>query len=93
MEWVIEDLTKSELQQCLMNVVLRIQKAPLQGFSSAPAESVLAIFCNVKVDSSGCPGRQNIDRLIPGRTTVEVRSLPAGAHVEITATTLAGSEG
>ena len=26
----------------------------------------------------------------PGRTTVEVRSLPAGAHVEITATALAG---
>jgi 2-iminobutanoate/2-iminopropanoate deaminase len=28
----------------------------------------------------------------PGRTTVEVRSLPAGAHVEITATALAGQE-
>jgi len=28
----------------------------------------------------------------PGRTTVEVRSLPAGAHVEITATALAGPE-
>ena len=28
----------------------------------------------------------------PGRTTVEVKSLPAGAHVEITATALAGSE-
>jgi len=28
----------------------------------------------------------------PGRTTVEVTSLPAGAHVEITATALAGSE-
>jgi 2-iminobutanoate/2-iminopropanoate deaminase len=27
----------------------------------------------------------------PGRTTVEVRSLPAGAHVEITAYALAGS--
>ena len=26
----------------------------------------------------------------PGRTTVEVKSLPAGAHVEITATALAG---
>src|SRR5665647_590637 len=52
MEWVIEDLTKSELQQCLMNVVLRIQKAPLQGFSSVPAESVLAVFCNVKVNPS-----------------------------------------
>lgn len=28
----------------------------------------------------------------PGRTTVEVKSLPAGAHVEITATALAGPE-
>ena len=28
----------------------------------------------------------------PGRTTVEVRSLPARAHVEITATALAGPE-
>ena len=27
----------------------------------------------------------------PGRTTVEVKSLPAGAHVEITVTALAGS--
>ncbi len=28
----------------------------------------------------------------PGRTTVEVKSLPAGAHIEITATALAGHE-
>ena len=28
----------------------------------------------------------------PGRTTVEVKSLPAGAHVEITVTALAGAE-
>lgn len=28
----------------------------------------------------------------PGRTTVEVKSLPAGAHVEITVTALTGSE-
>src|SRR5512137_515752 len=28
----------------------------------------------------------------PGRTTVEVKSLPAGAHVEITVTALAGQE-
>jgi 2-iminobutanoate/2-iminopropanoate deaminase len=28
----------------------------------------------------------------PGRTTVEVKSLPAGAHVEITVTALAGPE-
>ena len=27
----------------------------------------------------------------PGRTTVEVTKLPAGAHVEITVTALAGS--
>jgi len=29
----------------------------------------------------------------PGRTTVEVKSLPAGAHVEITVTALEGFEG
>ncbi len=29
----------------------------------------------------------------PGRTTVEVKSLPAGAHVEITATALVGERG
>ena len=29
----------------------------------------------------------------PGRTTVEVKSLPAGAHVEITVTALLGEEG
>ncbi len=29
----------------------------------------------------------------PGRTTVEVKSLPAGAHVEITATALVSKEG
>jgi len=28
----------------------------------------------------------------PGRTTVEVKSLPAGAHIEITATALAGDQ-
>ena len=28
----------------------------------------------------------------PGRTTVEVAKLPAGAHVEITVTTLAGQK-
>jgi 2-iminobutanoate/2-iminopropanoate deaminase len=28
----------------------------------------------------------------PGRTTVEVKSLPAGAHIEITATALAGDK-
>ena len=28
----------------------------------------------------------------PGRTTVEVKSLPSGAHVEITVTALAGPE-
>jgi 2-iminobutanoate/2-iminopropanoate deaminase len=28
----------------------------------------------------------------PGRTTVEVKSLPAGAHIEITVTALAGDK-
>ena len=32
-------------------------------------------------------------RYPPGRTTVEVKSLPAGAHVEITVTALEGPEG
>jgi hypothetical protein len=49
MEWVTEDLTKGEVQQSLRKVVPRIQKVPLQGFSSAPAESVAADLYNVKV--------------------------------------------
>jgi hypothetical protein len=32
-------------------MVLLIQKVPLQGFSSVPAESVLDVNCNVKVKS------------------------------------------
>jgi 2-iminobutanoate/2-iminopropanoate deaminase len=34
---------------------------------------------------------QYFTRNQPGRTTVEVKSLPAGAHIEITVTALAGS--
>ncbi len=49
MEWVTEDFTKSEVQQSLRNEVLRVQKVPLQGFSSVPAESVEAAFYNGKV--------------------------------------------
>jgi hypothetical protein len=49
-EWVIEDLTKSEVQQSRWNVVLLIRKVPLQGFSSVPAESVLAVYCNGEVN-------------------------------------------
>jgi hypothetical protein len=49
MEWVIEDLTKGEVQQSLRKVVPRIKKVPLQGFSSVPAESVAADLYNVKV--------------------------------------------
>ncbi len=48
MEWVIEDLTKGEIQQSLRKAVSRIQKVPPQGFFSVPAESVAADFYNVK---------------------------------------------
>ncbi len=36
-------------------MVIRVQKVPLQGFSSAPAESVSAVFCNVKEDYRNYP--------------------------------------
>ena len=50
MGWVTEDFTKSELQQSWWTVVLDIQKVPLQGSYSVPAESVLVFYCNVKVN-------------------------------------------
>ncbi len=49
-EWVIEDLTKSEVQQSRWTVVLDIHKDPLQGFFSVPAGSVLAVYCSVEVN-------------------------------------------
>ena len=49
MEWVIEDFTKSELQHSWWTGLLDIQKVLLQGSNSVPAESVLAIYRNVKV--------------------------------------------
>jgi len=36
LEWVIEDFTKSELQQSWRTVVLDLQKVPLQGSYSVP---------------------------------------------------------
>jgi len=48
-EWVIEDRTKSEVQQSGWNEVFRIKKVPLQGFSSVPTGSGLGPFC-VKVE-------------------------------------------
>ena len=58
-EWVIEDLTKSEVQQSGWNEVFRIKKVPpacadasvgrLQAFLSVPAGSGLTVYCNVKV--------------------------------------------
>jgi len=39
----------SELQQSWWTIVLDIQKVPLQGSYSVPAESVLALYCNIKV--------------------------------------------
>jgi len=63
--WVIKDLTKREVRQSEWNVVLSIQKVLLQGFGkissvwrlpgslpSVPAETVWAVFCNVKVKST-----------------------------------------
>jgi L-rhamnose mutarotase len=44
MEWGIEDFTKSEIQQCWWTIVLDIQKVPLQGSYSVPAESVLVFY-------------------------------------------------
>jgi hypothetical protein len=43
-EWVIEDLTKSEVQQSWHVVVPHVQKVPLQAFSSVPGGSVLGSF-------------------------------------------------
>ena len=46
----MEDLTKGEVQQCLRNLVLRIQEVPLQGFSGVPAGSLSEEICNIKVN-------------------------------------------
>ena len=57
MEWVIEDLTKSErsskvgVSWCFAFERFRLPTAGrLQAFSSVPDGSVLASFCNVKVN-------------------------------------------
>ena len=50
MEWVMEDFTKGELQLSWWTAVPNIQKVPLQGSYSVPAESVLVYYCNIKVD-------------------------------------------
>jgi hypothetical protein len=44
----MEDFTKSEVQQSWRNVVLRIQKVPLQGFFSVPAGSVGRVFATLR---------------------------------------------
>ena len=49
-EWLMEDFTQSEVQQILWHHVLHFQKVPLQGFSSVPAESVTADYCNIRVN-------------------------------------------
>ena len=49
-EQVIEDLTKSEVQQSRWKRVLCIQKVPHQGFSSVHAESVFGICCDGRGD-------------------------------------------
>ena len=61
-EWVIEDLTKSEVPQSWWNEVFRIKKVPLQGFSSVPTGFGLGVFCNVKVYYLTIYARRKIDR-------------------------------
>ena len=48
LEWVIEEFTKSELQQSWWTVALDLQKVPLQGSYSVPTGSALLFYCNVK---------------------------------------------
>jgi hypothetical protein len=55
MEWIMLDLTKNEVQQRLENVVLCIQKVPLQGFSSVPAMSVWVCFATLRLTKSVLP--------------------------------------
>jgi hypothetical protein len=47
----MEDLTESEVQESWRIMVLCIPKVPLQGFSSVPAGSVLALYCNIEVNN------------------------------------------
>ena len=61
MEWVIGDLTKNEVQQSWGNGVLRIQRIPLQGFSTVPAKSVLAGFCNDRVDPPSTRRKKSLE--------------------------------
>jgi hypothetical protein len=43
----MKNVIESEIQESSRIVVLYIPKVPLQGFSSVPAESVMALHCNV----------------------------------------------
>lgn len=53
MEWVIDDLTKSEVQQGQWTMVPDIQTVPLQGFFSVPAESALTILTLILTERRG----------------------------------------
>jgi hypothetical protein len=46
----MKDLTESDVQESWHIMVLCIPKVPLQGFSSVPAESVLALYYNIEVE-------------------------------------------
>jgi hypothetical protein len=46
----MKDLTESEVQESWRIMVLSFPKVPLQGFSSVPAESVLALYRNIEGD-------------------------------------------
>jgi hypothetical protein len=53
----MKDLTESEVQESCRIMVLCIPKVPLQGFSSVPAESALALYCNIEVDTTPHPNK------------------------------------
>jgi len=53
MEWVIDDLTKSEVQQGQWTMVPDIQTVSLQGFFSVPAESALTILTLILAERRG----------------------------------------
>jgi NAD+ diphosphatase len=57
-------------------MVLLIQKVPLQGFPSVPAESVLDVYCNVKINSARSDMSEN-RKFISGIVPPDVRSEPA----------------
>jgi len=58
-EWAIRNFTISELEQGWWILMLDIQKVPLQGSYSVPAESALVFYRNVKLN---IPNREDFGR-------------------------------